>query len=116
MPNATVRAKARALPKPETAKAFVLRTLAAETRRLASLPDKAFEEKTSAPAPSTEKRSLLDVYEELETVRRLIDAAWMAAHALKPDDRDPLAQLLDIVDDKLRDAIAALETVREAQR
>ena len=117
MPKAAVRANARTLPKstlkPETAKAFVLRTLDAETRRLAALPDKAFERKT--PSPSAEHSNLFGVTEDLVTVRHLLEAAWMAAHILKPEDRDPLTHLLDVVDDKLRAATDNLMAIREAR-
>ena len=54
MPNATVRANARALPKatkPLTAKAVVLRTIAEHTQRLKKLPNEAFEMPASSTKP-----------------------------------------------------------------
>ena len=117
MPNATPRANARAMPKttrkPETAKAFVLRTLAAETRRLAALPDKAFEEKTSAP--SAKQPDLLYVSDKLDAVNDLIEAAYMAANSLPNDQSFPLTRLLDITSTQLESAIEDLGKITEAR-
>ena len=120
MSNATPRAKARTLPKPTkpdgTAKASILRTLASETRRLAALPDKAFE-KSEEPAPSAEVLDLRDVSDELGLVYDLVDAAYFAANSLPPGlGKEPMSRLLNLISDKLADARGDLDNIRNAAR
>jgi hypothetical protein len=63
------------------------------------------------PAEGQEPRTLVDIEDEINDVRQLIEAAHMAAVDLSPEQTAPMQALLDITQTKLtaaRDGLSAL--------
>jgi hypothetical protein len=62
-------------------------------------------------AMPAERPSPIDIYDNLATVRDLIEAAHMGCDGLLPEFREPLQAVLSIASDKMR---AGLDDYREA--
>jgi hypothetical protein len=83
----------------------------------------AWEERKAAPEPIAAKasestiadrRELLGVVDNINEVRRLIDAASMAAETLENEERNPIQTVLGIAEAKLTAARDRLDKVRGA--
>jgi hypothetical protein len=69
---------------------------------------------TADAVPSDQALKLLDVVDDLNTIRRLLRAAQMAASS---DDADcGLATLIDTIEDKLTDARDKLDAARHPSK
>ena len=71
---------------------------------------------TSSEADPDPSRKLLDIADELDEVRYLIDAAWMAAGELAKEECNPIKAVLDIAERKLTAARDRLNVARGARR
>jgi hypothetical protein len=71
-------------------------------------------EPTSSPADPDPSRELLSIADEIDEVRYLIDAAWMAAGELAKEECNPIKAVLDIAERKLTAARDRLNVARTA--
>jgi hypothetical protein len=75
--------------------------------------DAAIEANERAVAAKRQSK-LLRIVDEIDTVRGLMDAAWMAADSLTPGEGGPIMSVLCVAHDKLTAARDALNELRGA--
>jgi len=59
---------------------------------------------------------LIEIYDELGTIRDLVEAAYMASADLVKEQAGPMQALLNITSERLKGAMGGLEEFRQRNR